>query len=152
MGGAVAGRRSALSVPGFRRYYAGFWFAITGFWILKIAIGWSAWELTHSPWLTGLVAALALLPTMVLSPIFGVYADRIRLKVGIPIVISGQIAVGLTLAGLAALEALTMSNLIMLAAAWGVFSAAYQPMRLSMIPRLVERELFQPARASRLAY
>ena len=42
MGGAVAARRSALSVPGFRRYYAGFWFAITGFWILKIAIGWSA--------------------------------------------------------------------------------------------------------------
>ena len=145
MGGAVTARRSALSVPGFRRYYAGFWFAITGFWILKIAIGWSAWELSHSPWLTGLVAALALLPAVVLSPIFGVYADRIRLKIGIPVVISGQIAVGLTLAGLAALDALTVSGLIVLATAWGVFSAAYQPMRLSMIPRMVERELFSSA-------
>ena len=145
MGGAVTARRSALSVPGFRRYYAGFWFAITGFWILKIAIGWSAWELSHSPWLTGLVAALALLPAMVLSPIFGVYADRIRLKIGIPVVISGQIAVGLTLAALAALDALTVSGLIVLATTWGVFSAAYQPMRLSMIPRLVERELFTSA-------
>ncbi len=91
------------------------------------------------------MAALALLPAMVLSPIFGVYADRIRLKIGIPVVISGQIAVGLTLAGLEALDALTVSGLIVLATAWGVFSAAYQPMRLSMIPRLVERELFTSA-------
>ena len=129
MGVAVTARRSALSVPGFRRYYAGFWFAITGFWILKIAIGWSAWELSHSPWLTGLVAALALLPAMVLSPIFGVYADRIRLKIGIPVVIYGQIAVGLTLAGMAALDALTVSGLIVLATAWGVGeSGAYDPL------------------------
>jgi MFS family permease len=32
-----------------------------------------------------------------------------------------------------------------LATVWGVFSAAYQPMRLSMIPRMVERELFSSA-------
>jgi len=32
-----------------------------------------------------------------------------------------------------------------LATGWGVFSAAYQPMRLSLIPRLVERELFSSA-------
>ena len=138
-------RRTALSVPGFRYYYAGFWFATSGFWVLKIAIGWSAWELTHSPWLTGLVAALALLPTMVLSPIFGVYADRIRLKVGIPVVVSGQAVIGLTLAALAAFGALTVPGLILLATAWGLFSAAYQPMRLSMMGRLVERELFTSA-------
>lgn len=138
-------RRTALSVPGFRRYYAGFWIAITGFWVLKIAIGWSAWDLSRSPWLTGLVAALALLPTMVLSPIFGVYADRIRLKIGIPVVISGQVMIGVTLAGLAAGGGLTVSALIVLATAWGVFSAAYQPMRLSMTARLVDRELFTSA-------
>jgi MFS family permease len=142
---ASAPRRSALSVPGFRRYYAGFWIAVTGFWVLKIAIGWSAWELSRSPWLTGLVAALALLPTMVLSPIFGVYADRIRLKIGIPVVISGQVTIGLALAGLAAREELTVPALIALATGWGVFSAAYQPMRLSMTARLVDRELFASA-------
>jgi hypothetical protein len=38
-----AAGRTALSVPGFRRYYFGFWFATSGFWVLKIAIGWSAW-------------------------------------------------------------------------------------------------------------
>jgi len=142
---AQTARRSALSVPGFRRYYAGFWIAITGFWILKIAIGWSAWELSRSPWLTGLVAALALLPTMVLSPIFGVYADRIRLKIGIPVVLSGQICVGLILAGLAAGEALSIEALLVLASCWGVFAAAYQPMRLSMTARLVDLELFTSA-------
>jgi len=138
-------RQTALSVPGFRRYYFGFWFATSGFWVLKIAIGWSAWELSHSPWLTGLVAALALLPTMVLSPIFGVYADRIRLKVGIPVVISGQVAVGLALTALEVAGVLTISGLVALAAAWGMFAAAYQPMRLSMMGRLVDRELFASA-------
>ena len=145
MTSAVAARRTALSVPGFRRYYTGFWFATSGFWILKIAIGWSAWDLSHSPWLTGLVAALALMPAMVLSPIFGVYADRIRLKVGISVVISGQVAIGLVLATLAAIDALTVSRLIVLATGWGVFAAAYQPMRLSTIPRLVDRKLFASA-------
>jgi MFS family permease len=145
MEAAATPRRTALSVPGFRRYYAGFWIAITGFWVLKIAIGWSAWELSHSPWLTGLVAALALLPTMVLSPIFGVYADRIRLKVGIPVVISGQVLIGLGLAGLAAEDALSIGALIALATGWGLCSAAYQPMRLSMTARLVDRELFTSA-------
>ena len=137
--------RSALSVPGFQRYYVGFWIAITGFWILKIAIGWSAWELSHSPWLTGLVAALALLPTMVLSPIFGVYADRIRLKIGIPIVLSGQVLIGLALAALAASGALTVSGLIALSSLWGICSAAYQPMRLSMTARMVSRAQFTSA-------
>ena len=137
--------RSALSVPGFRRYYLGFWIAITGFWILKIAIGWSAWELSRSPWLTGLVAALALLPTMVLSPIFGVYADRIRLKIGMPVVISGQVLIGFALTALAAFEALTIPGLIALSTLWGIISAAYQPMRLSMTARMVSREQFTSA-------
>jgi MFS family permease len=137
--------RTALSVPGFRRYYFGFWFATSGYWVLKIAIGWSPWELSHSPWLTGLVAALALLPTVVLSPIFGVYADRIRLKVGIPVVISGQVAVGLALTAMEWAGVLTISGLVALAAAWGMFAAAYQPMRLSMMGRLVDRELFASA-------
>lgn len=138
-------RRTALSVPGYRRYYAGFWFGTTSFWILKIAVGWSAWELSHSPAVTGLVAALALLPTMVLSPIFGVYADRVRLKVGIPVVLAGQIAVGLAMGGLAAAGWLSVPALALLATAWGMFAAAYQPMRLSMLARLVDRELFQSA-------
>ncbi len=138
-------RRSALSVPGFRRYYFGFWIAITGFWILKIAIGWSAWDLSRSPWLTGLVAALALMPTMVLSPIFGVYADRIRLKIGMPVVIAGQVAIGLALALLAAIDQLTIPVLIALSTLWGVFSAAYQPMRLSMTARMVSRAQFTSA-------
>ncbi|HSF94922.1 MAG TPA: MFS transporter [Thermohalobaculum sp.] len=145
MDSAPTPHRTALSVPGFRRYYAGFWSATTGFWVLKIAIGWSAWESSHSPWLTGLVAALALLPTMVLSPIFGVYADRIRLKIGIPVVMCGQIGIGLALAGLAAAGSLTIPALIVLATGWGIFSAAYQPMRLSMTARLVDRELFTSA-------
>ncbi len=138
-------RRSALSVQGFRRYYAGFWFGTTAFWVLKIAVGWSAWELSRSPAVTGLIAALALLPTMVLSPIFGVYADRVRLKIGIPVVLAGQVSVGLALAGLAAFGWLSVPALAVLATIWGLFAAAYQPMRLSMLARLVDRELFPSA-------
>ena len=74
---------SVLRERNFRFYYAGIWFSTTAFWILKIAIGWAAWELSHSVFWTGVVAACYLLPAFVLSPLFGVLADRISLKHGV---------------------------------------------------------------------
>ena len=48
-----------------------------GVWIQRLAIGWQAWELSQSPVVVGLVAALHLFPQIVLTPLFGVLADRI---------------------------------------------------------------------------
>jgi len=138
-----------LRLHNFRLYYAGIWFSTTAFWVLKIAIGWAAWELSQSVFWTGTVAACYLLPAFLLSPLFGVLADRMRLKRGVLTVVFAQSMVGLTIsagffAGLLNVQALAALSLL-----HGIISAAYHPMRLTLVGRLVDR--WQIAAAAGLA-
>lgn len=133
----------------FRLYYAGIWFSTTAFWVLKIAIGWAAWELSHSAAWTGLVAASYLLPSVVLSPMFGVLADRIRLKRGVQLVVFAQSLIGLVMCAGFAANVLNVQLLAALSVVHGLISAAYHPMRLTLVGRLVAR--WQIAAAAGLA-
>lgn len=47
-------------------------------WMQRLAVGWLAWNLTHSPTWLGLIAFADLFPTMVLSPFAGAMMDRIN--------------------------------------------------------------------------
>lgn len=138
-----------LSNRNFRLYYAGIWFSTSGFWILKIAIGWAAWELSQSAFWIGIVAACYLLPAVVLSPLFGVLADRIRLKRGVQLVVAGQTLIGLVMSAGFASGQLNVQALAVLSVVHGLISAAYHPMRLTVVGRLVERD--QIAAAAGLA-
>ncbi|MFV0275656.1 MAG: MFS transporter [Parahaliea sp.] len=69
---------SALAQPGFRRYFAAACLSNMATWISRFLIGWAAWELTHAALWVGIVSALMLLPTFVLSPLFGVVSDRVN--------------------------------------------------------------------------
>jgi MFS family permease len=133
----------------FRLYYAGIWFSTTAFWVLKIAIGWAAWELSRSAFWTGIVAASYLLPAVVLSPMFGVLADRIRLKRGVQSVVFAQTLIGLVMSAGFAAELLNVQLLAVLSVVHGLISAAYHPMRLTLVGRLVPR--WQIAAAAGLA-
>lgn len=141
--------KSVLKIRNFRLYYAGIWFSTTAFWVLKIAIGWAAWELSHSVFWTGIVAAGYLLPAFVLSPLFGVLADRIRLKRGVQLVVFAQTLVGLVVSASFAAGILNVQLLAGLSMLHGLISAAYHPMRLTLVGRLVDRG--QIAAASGLA-
>ncbi len=133
----------------FRFYYAGIWFSTTAFWVLKIAIGWAAWELSHSVFWTGIVAACYLLPAVVLSPLFGVLADRMRLKRGVQCVMIAQTSIGLVMSAGFAAGLLNVQLLAALSMLHGFISAAYHPMRLTVVGRLVDR--WQIAAAAGLA-
>jgi len=104
-------------------------------------LGWSAWSLTESAFWVGLVSAAMLLPTFVLSPVFGVIADRINLRTGLLCTTLSQALVG-SLAGLAFFSGwLSIELLVVLSMVKGMVTAAHQPMRLSMMPRLIDRSL-----------
>ena len=45
-------------------------------WMHRVAVGWLAWELTHSTTWLGLIAAADLAPLLILSPIAGAVVDR----------------------------------------------------------------------------
>lgn len=130
----------ALKSPGFRLYFIGGLFAVNGLWIMRILIGWMAWELTGSASFVGLVAALSLLPIFLTGPFFGVLIDRTNIKLAaigtnssMIVCISALLAVHLS-------GQLSPELLSAIAVAIGIVSSAHHPVRMSLAPRLVQKE------------
>jgi MFS family permease len=136
---------SALSSKNFRIYLYGNIFSVLGIWVQRLALGWHAWQLSESTFVVGLVAAAQFLPLLILSPFFGVLADRIRPR-------SGAIVAHLVLAAIAAMLAVfTFTNsisiniLFVLALLHGIANSAYSPIRMSLVPDLVPPRQFPSA-------
>lgn len=132
----------------FATYLTGSAFSLHGLWIQRVAIGWLAWELTGSEAWLGLLALAELMPVVLFGPLFGVWADRLDRKSvayitnGINILLCSLLAV-LTAAGL-----IDIYGLWTITALLGCVSSAFQPVRLSLIPSLVPRELLSEAVAA----
>jgi len=129
-----------LSVRAYRLFTIGNAVALVGVWIQRIAVGWLAWQLTHSGFWLGLCAAGDLVPSVLVSPFAGALADRgDRLRLI-------QISMILGMLQSAALAALTYTGVIdiwmlfALTVALGVINALNQPARLALIPSLVDHD------------
>lgn len=137
--------RSALADRRFRRYFPASWFSSLGSWMLRFLLGWSAWELTGSATWVGAVAALMLAPTFLLSPLFGIVADRVNPRFGLV----GSMLIHALISGAGALASFTghysQLTLLLLAAAMGGVTSGHTPMRLALIPLLVERSALPSA-------
>ena len=74
----VALRRTldSLTVPNYRRYFAGQVVSITGNWMQMVAEMWLVVKLTNSGAAVGLTAGLQFLPILLLGALGGVYVDR----------------------------------------------------------------------------
>jgi MFS family permease len=137
-----------LSQRNFAIYLTGSAFSLHGLWIQRVAIGWLAWELTASEAWLGLLALAELMPVVIFGPLFGVWADRLDRKTvayvtnGINIVLCGVLGL------LTALAAIDIYTLWVITALLGCVSSAFQPVRLSLIPSLVPRELLSEAVAA----
>ena len=123
----------------FRIYLIGHIPNVVGTWVVRISISWLAWELTHSGFWVGAVAAADALPVLLFGPIGGVMADRMdRRKIAIAtqamlVVISVLLTVT-TIAGL-----MTIWLLLAMALARGITFSFWQPVRLALMPNLVPR-------------
>src|ERR1043165_8201783 len=76
----MRGLRVILRALGQRNYglYAGAnAVSLVGTWMHRIAVGWLAWELTHSGTWLGIMAFADLAPSVVVGAIGGVAADRL---------------------------------------------------------------------------
>jgi MFS family permease len=137
----------AFAGPEYRAYAIGNLISLIGTWLQKVAVGWLAWELTHSGFWLGLVAAADLIPTVFLSPFAGALADR---RDKLRVVQVTQVAATLQSALLAALtwaNLTTIGILFGLTLTLGIVNALNQPARLALIPNLVAK----PALASAVA-
>ncbi|MSP51159.1 MAG: MFS transporter [Alphaproteobacteria bacterium] len=124
----------------FAWYSLGTAFALTGFWMQRIAVGWLTWQLSESPFWLGVVAGAELFPSVAIGLFAGAAVDRwdmvrvMRWSVTARIIASAALFF-LTAADLADVFALVAFNL-----AFGVIASFNQPARLALIPNIVPRQ------------
>lgn len=68
----------ALRYRNFRLFFMGQTISLIGTWMQRIALGWLVYKLTHSAFLLGVVGFSGQIPSLLLSPLAGVIADRIN--------------------------------------------------------------------------
>lgn len=130
---------SAFRNRNFAIYISGNCLSLLGFWMQRLAVSWLTWELSHSEFWVGAVAFAEIVPLILVGPLFGVWADRFDRK-----------RLAMWLQGLMLLQALvlfvafelgwlTIGWLFALTLIEGALQAAYQPVRLSLIPNLVAK-------------
>lgn len=132
---------AALTSANFRIYVGGSFLGLLSLWMQRVTSGWLAWDLTGSTGFVGLVAMMQFAPSIVLSPLFGVWADRLNLKRTALTVQMLNLAIALAFFAAAALGKLTPVLILTLVLASGITSAANHPVRMSLTPRLVRRDL-----------
>jgi MFS family permease len=138
-------RRSAFAEPRFARYFSSSLFSTLGSWVVRFLVGWSAWALTGSAFWVGVVAGLMLAPTFLLSPLFGILAERINPRNGIIATLAAHALIALAAGAAEALALLTLPTLLVLATTLGAATAAHTPIRLALVPRLVGRNALPSA-------
>ncbi len=131
---------SALQSPQYRLYMIGNVFGMNANWIMRLVIGWLAWDLTKSASFVGLVSFLAYAPVLLGGPFFGVIADRVELKTAILTVQFSVAALAILMLSVVAADAMNPTFLAIYALTLGTAFSAYQPIRLTLGPRLVRAE------------
>ncbi len=114
--------------------------SLIGFWIQRLAISWLTWELTESAFWVGAVAFAELAPLLVVSPIVGVWADRLNRKVMTVITQAAMMLQSFTLFILIASDLINIKILFAFALLDGILQAADQPIKFSIVPNLVVRK------------
>lgn len=123
----------------FRIYLIGHIPNVIGVWVVRVAIGWLAWQLTGSAFWLGAVAAADALPVVLIGPIGGVMADRLDRRVIATVTQAALAVIAVILAALTFWELMTIWILFSLALARGITAAFWQPVRLALMPNLVPR-------------
>ncbi len=137
---AGRGTFAALSVPNFRRYFAGQAISMIGTWMQATAQSWLVLTLTHSSTALGVVVALQTLPLLLLAPYGGVIADRLdkrKLMIALQAVMGAQ---ALILGVLSVTGSVRVWQVGLLAALLGVNTAFANPAEQSFTPELVGSE------------
>ncbi|HVO19600.1 MAG TPA: MFS transporter [Anaeromyxobacter sp.] len=127
----------ALRHRNFRLFLSGQFVSLVGTWMQSVALGWLLYRLTGSPFLLGLAGFLTQIPSLVISPLAGVWADRWnrhRLVIGTQALamVQALALAALVLSGREAIGPILLLNLLL-----GVVNAVDVPVRQSFVVEMV---------------
>jgi len=122
----------------FRIFYAGQGLSLLGNWMQTVAMSWLVYRVTGSALLLGVTAGAQQLPILFLSPIAGVWADRVNRQRLLMLIQSLAFVQALTLALLTFAEAVRVPHLIGLALFLGIITAFETPTRQAFLLELIE--------------
>ena len=130
----------SLRVRNYRIYAIGSLISNVGTWMQLTAQAWLVLVLTGSGVVLGITVALQLLPTLLLSPLGGVLADRFAKRTVLRVT-QVAMAVPAGVLGLLAITGLVQSwHVFVLAVVFGIGRALEAPARLSFVPEMVGRD------------
>lgn len=128
---------AALSVPNYRRYYAGQAISLIGTWMQMTAQAWLVLTLTHSSTALGVIVALQTLPVLLLAPYGGVIADRVDKRRLMVVLQSAMGVQALTLGLLTVTGVVRVWEIGALAVLLGLNNAFESPSRHSFMLEMV---------------
>jgi MFS family permease len=129
---------AALAVPNFRRYVSGQALSLIGTWVETVAQALLVLRLTHSGTILGLTTAARYAPILLLSPYAGLLVDRHAKR---HVLLVTQIGLGLV----SAILGVAVLTVVVLAVAFGIFSAVDNPARQAFVQEVVGRDLVRNA-------
>ncbi len=128
----------ALRSRNYAIYLSGMLFSVLGTWIQIVATGWLVYRLTDSAFMLGIVTFAGQIPSLIVTPIAGVYADRMNRRKVILFTQYAAMLLSLTLAILVLSDLIEVWHIIALAALSGIVNSIDTPFRHAFIRDLVE--------------
>ncbi len=138
--GTDHGTFGSLTVRNYRIYAAGALLSNVGTWLQSTAQAWLVLELTGSGTILGVVVALQLLPSLLLSPLAGVLADRVPKRQLLAWLQLGMALPAAVLGVLAVTGVVEVWQVFVLTFAFGAFRAFEAPARQSFVAEMVPPE------------
>lgn len=130
----------SLSVRNYRVYAVGSLISNVGTWMQTTAQAWLVLVLTGSGSSLGVTVALQLLPTLLLSPLGGVLADRFSKRTVLRIMQVSMAVPAAVLGTLAVTGVVQTWHVYVLAFLFGIGRALEAPSRQSFVPEMVTRD------------
>lgn len=128
----------ALRSRNYAIYLSGMLFSVLGTWIQIVATGWLVYRLTDSPFMLGIVTFAGQIPSLIVTPIAGVYADRMNRRKVILFTQYAAMFLSLTLAILVLTDFIEVWHIIALAVLSGIVNSIDTPFRHAFIRDLVD--------------
>jgi MFS family permease len=137
--GASARRATrSLRARDFRLYFTGQGISLVGTWMQRVAMAWLVYDLTGSALMLGVVGFAGRIPTLLLSPVAGVVADRVDRRRILYLTQSLSMAQAVALAVLVLSGAVAVWHVVALAVFLGVLDSFDIPARQSFFIHLID--------------